>query len=196
MTRWSGGLRIERWGVLTVPPLSEEDARLAEDDVDRLDKLSKVRRVKSEAATVEVPWLRRTEYIANVLAPSTPVAVKPAEKCVGARSPGEAGRTAGRGSRCLRAGGLLLGACGVLRPVARPATPLSVEDEVKAIEQTFLDAQQVPKHPTNPSLHPLEVLPIFPDFDLWGIKCVGVVGAGTAIPGVGSQLHRRPPAPS
>lgn len=74
---------MELWRIFTVPPLSEEDARLAEDDVDRLDKLNKVRRVKSEVVTVEVPWLRRTEYIANVLAPSVPAAPKPAEKYVG-----------------------------------------------------------------------------------------------------------------
>ena len=55
------------WG-RTAPPLQEEDAALAEDDVDRLEQMKKLLRTRGgEAATAEVPWLRRTEYIANVI---------------------------------------------------------------------------------------------------------------------------------
>jgi hypothetical protein len=57
-----------RCGAAAVPPLAEADAKLADDDVDKLDQLKKLQRTRAtEPAAVEVPWLRRTEYIANVL---------------------------------------------------------------------------------------------------------------------------------
>ena len=44
-------------------------------------------------------------------------------------------------------------------------TPLQdKEAQIVAIEQTFEDAQAVPKHPTKPGVTPVEVLPVLPDF--------------------------------
>ncbi|GAB4823600.1 hypothetical protein N2152v2_010646 [Parachlorella kessleri] len=43
-----------------------------------------------------------------------------------------------------------------------------MEGAIAAIERSFDAAQQVPVHPTNPSLQPVEVLPVFPDEELEG----------------------------
>ncbi|ELR15207.1 uncharacterized protein ACA1_218610 [Acanthamoeba castellanii str. Neff] len=41
------------------------------------------------------------------------------------------------------------------------------EEVVDAIDQGFEAAKEIPVHPTDPSLKPLEILPVFPDHDLW-----------------------------
>jgi len=41
------------------------------------------------------------------------------------------------------------------------------EEIVDAIEHGFERAKATPVHPTDPSLKPVEVLPVFPNFDLW-----------------------------
>jgi len=41
------------------------------------------------------------------------------------------------------------------------------EGQIRAVEDTFEAAKRVPVHPTNPALRVTEILPVFPDFDLW-----------------------------
>lgn len=41
------------------------------------------------------------------------------------------------------------------------------ESQIRTVEDTFEAAKRIPVHPTNPSLHAVEILPVFPDFDLW-----------------------------
>jgi len=43
----------------------------------------------------------------------------------------------------------------------------SKEDIARKIEAQFEACREEPKHPTNPSLKPIEVRPVFPDWDLW-----------------------------
>eukprot|EP01090_Pellita_catalonica_P014281 TRINITY_DN359_c0_g1_i2.p1 TRINITY_DN359_c0_g1~~TRINITY_DN359_c0_g1_i2.p1 ORF type:complete len:390 (+),score=84.20 TRINITY_DN359_c0_g1_i2:74-1243(+) len=45
---------------------------------------------------------------------------------------------------------------------------LSKEEMIYAIEEGFKKAAEVPKHPTNPNITAVEVLPLFPDFERWG----------------------------
>ncbi|KAJ7379997.1 RNA polymerase-associated factor [Desmophyllum pertusum] len=50
------------------------------------------------------------------------------------------------------------------------------ESQIAAIESTF-DAAQRPilRHPTKPNVTPLEVLPVFPDFQMWAHPCAHVI---------------------
>lgn len=50
------------------------------------------------------------------------------------------------------------------------------ESQIAAIESTF-DAAQRPilRHPTKPGVTPLEVLPVFPDFQMWAQPCAHVI---------------------
>jgi RNA polymerase II-associated factor 1 len=41
------------------------------------------------------------------------------------------------------------------------------EGQIRAVEDTFEAAKRIPVHPTNPSLQVVEILSVFPDFDLW-----------------------------
>lgn len=47
--------------------------------------------------------------------------------------------------------------------------------QIKAIEKTFEDARvPINSHFSKPGVEPLEVLPVFPDFDLWKYPCAQV----------------------
>eukprot|EP00128_Syssomonas_multiformis_P004967 Colp12_sorted_trinity150504_noHs@34105 len=46
--------------------------------------------------------------------------------------------------------------------------PRTTEEQVRVIEETFAAANRLPTHPHNPSLTAVEVMPVLPDFDLWG----------------------------
>lgn len=41
------------------------------------------------------------------------------------------------------------------------------DEQIKAIEDTFDAAKRTPVHPQNPKLTVKEVLPLYPDFELW-----------------------------
>eukprot|EP01114_Cavostelium_apophysatum_P018236 TRINITY_DN5601_c0_g1_i1.p1 TRINITY_DN5601_c0_g1~~TRINITY_DN5601_c0_g1_i1.p1 ORF type:complete len:419 (+),score=94.45 TRINITY_DN5601_c0_g1_i1:78-1334(+) len=47
------------------------------------------------------------------------------------------------------------------------AREMQRDEQIHAIEQTFEACRLPPKHPLNPNLTAVEVLPVFPDFDLW-----------------------------
>lgn len=48
----------------------------------------------------------------------------------------------------------------------------TLEEQISLIEATFEAAKKPPKHLKNPSLTPLQVLPVLPDFDNWANKYV------------------------
>jgi len=58
----------------------------------------------------------------------------------------------------------------------------------QAIEDSFEKAKKRPIHPTNPSLKAVQILPVFPDFELWGNSYQHVIFDGDPCPA--------PPKPS
>merc|ERR1719436_1048028 len=50
------------------------------------------------------------------------------------------------------------------------------ESQIEAIEKTFKDAENpITSHYSKPHVHPVEVLPIMPDFDMWKYPCAQVI---------------------
>lgn len=48
--------------------------------------------------------------------------------------------------------------------------------QIKAIEKTFEDSEKpIEKHYSKPNVHPVEILPVFPDFDCWKYPCAQVI---------------------
>ena len=162
----------------SVPPLRDEDAKLAEDDVDRLDQLSRARRARSasgDAPTVEVPWLRRTEYIANVLD-----AGNKADTCVRPRAHRRLGGGAHAAGNVVLTHGPLRQTCVRGFPPPRPPPPprrpkaaptastaLPADEQVELIMATFDDVKEIPRHPSDRSLRAVDVRPLLPNYFTW-----------------------------
>ena len=50
------------------------------------------------------------------------------------------------------------------------------DSQIEAIERTFNDAQRnITQHHSKPHVHPVEVLPIMPDYDMWKYPCAQVI---------------------
>lgn len=50
------------------------------------------------------------------------------------------------------------------------------DSQIKAIEATFEEAKQpVERHHSKPNVYPLEILPVYPDFELWKYPCAQVI---------------------
>ena len=50
------------------------------------------------------------------------------------------------------------------------------DSQIEAIEKTFSDAQsEITSHYSKPGVHPVEILPILPDFDMWKYPCAQVI---------------------
>lgn len=50
------------------------------------------------------------------------------------------------------------------------------ESQIKAIEKTFEDNKKpIEKYYSKPGVTPVEVMPIFPDFDMWKYPCAQVI---------------------
>ena len=48
--------------------------------------------------------------------------------------------------------------------------------QIEAIEQTFRDAEkEITHHYSKPHVHPVEVFPILPDFEMWKYPCAQVI---------------------
>jgi RNA polymerase II-associated factor 1 len=120
------------------PALHEEDeAILTETATDT--KLPKKR--PETARPTNVPWLRKhTEFIS-----SEEGAAKKVKKGTEARG----------------------GYATQKRQEKEAKESRTTEEIVKAIERGFELAKKPPVHPTDPSLKPVEILPVFPDFRLW-----------------------------
>jgi len=123
------------------PPLGEEDTVIL--DIDVSAPASKTLR-RGEALRPSVSWLRKhTEYISNDLSEISKKSKREhPESKVGYASKKKGGKE-GKRKR-------------------------ADEEVVEAIERGFERAKKPPVHPTNPQLTPVEIIPVFPDFDLWG----------------------------
>lgn len=50
------------------------------------------------------------------------------------------------------------------------------ESQIKAIEKTFEDnIKPIEKHYSKPGVTPVEVMPVFPDFEMWKYPCAQVI---------------------
>ena len=50
------------------------------------------------------------------------------------------------------------------------------DSQIEAIERTFSDAQRnITQHYSKPHVHPVEILPIMPDYDMWKYPCAQVI---------------------
>ncbi|KAI8915762.1 RNA polymerase II-associated [Gorgonomyces haynaldii] len=93
-----------------------------------------------------VPWLRRTEYIAAD------------SKQYGRVTENKESKTLG---------------VSIMRDAqVKQLMTQTIEDKIKSIEDSFIKSKKVAldslKHPTNPELKAVEIVPIFPDFGNWG----------------------------
>jgi RNA polymerase II-associated factor 1 len=93
----------------------------------------------------EATWLMRTKYITN--------------EAPGARAAAAAGAGA-------RAAAGAWGAAGSQDALGGGAAPQSREAQLAAIEASFAAAAAPPVHARDPTLRPVEILPLFPDDDL------------------------------
>ena len=58
------------------------------------------------------------------------------------------------------------------------------ESQIEAIEKTFKDAEiPINNHYSKPHVHPVEVLPIMPDYDMWKYPCAQVIFDSDPAPG-------------
>ena len=49
------------------------------------------------------------------------------------------------------------------------------DSQIEAIEKTFIDAQkEITQHYSKPHVHPVDVFPILPDFEMWKYPCAQV----------------------
>ncbi len=44
------------------------------------------------------------------------------------------------------------------------------EAQIEAINETFEQAKEQPRHPTKPELQPMQIMPVLPDFAVRGVK--------------------------
>ena len=54
----------------------------------------------------------------------------------------------------------------------------TLDAKIRPIDETFELNKRPPVHPTNPSLKPVEILPVFPDFELWPTRYIEAVYKG------------------
>ena len=58
------------------------------------------------------------------------------------------------------------------------------DSQIEAIEKTFKDAEiPITEHYSKPHVHPVEVLPIMPDFHMWKYPCAQVIFDSDPAPG-------------
>ena len=59
---------------------------------------------------------------------------------------------------------------------ARKLLYMDRDSQIEAIERTFNDAQRnITQHYSKPHVHPVEILPIMPDYDMWKYPCAQVI---------------------
>jgi RNA polymerase II-associated factor 1 len=124
---------------------------LAPEDKGLIEKVSVSNRglKKRETARPNVPWLRKMEYMSQDYTH-------------------EAMYTRGRGDSIESK--MLLP-----KDTGQRSRDLPREQQREIIERTFAATREPPMHPKNKSLVPVEILPLFPSFDLWENDYVQVV---------------------
>lgn len=123
--------------------LDPKDSAILEDREPVVERAQENRSVHHKKS---VSWLRRTEYISTEETRNCQKNNEKPEAQVGFRIKKE---NMGK----LSEGGL---------------EHLEKDYQVKKIEKTFEDSRRpILKHPSNPNIHPVEVLPVLPDFQMW-----------------------------
>lgn len=108
-----------------------------------------------------VSWLRRTEYISTEQTRFQPQTMEKVEAKVG---------------------------YSVKKNLKNETLIMDRDSQMKAIDKTFEDAKvPIEKHYSKPNVVPVEVLPIYPDFDLWKYPCAQVIFDSDPAP-VGKQV--------
>ena len=65
------------------------------------------------------------------------------------------------------------------------------DSQIEAIEKTFQDAKvPISQHYSKPHVHPVEVLPIMPDFHMWKYPCAQVIFDSDPAPAGVSQAQQ------
>lgn len=96
-----------------------------------------------------VSWLRRTEYISTEQTRFQPQVMDKVEAKVG---------------------------FSIKKSLKEETLYMDRESQIKAIEKTYDDAKlPIEKHHSKPNVVPIEILPVFPDFQLWKYPCAQVM---------------------
>lgn len=96
-----------------------------------------------------VSWLRRSEYISTEQTRFQPQTMEKVEAKVGYN---------------------------VKKIFSEETLYMDRESQIKAIEKTFEDNKKpIEKHYSKPGVTPVEVMPVFPDFDMWKYPCAQVI---------------------
>lgn len=96
-----------------------------------------------------VSWLRRSEYISTEQTRFQPQTMEKVEAKVGYN---------------------------VKKSLGEETLYMDRDSQIKAIEKTFEDAKiPIEKHYSKPGVVPVEILPVFPDFEMWKYPCAQVI---------------------
>lgn len=108
-----------------------------------------------------VSWLRRTEYISTEQTRFQPQTMDKVEAKVG---------------------------YSIKKSLNNETLYMDRDSQIKAIEKTFEDSKiTIEKHYSKPNVVPVEVLPVYPDFNLWKYPCAQVIFDSDPAP-VGKQV--------
>lgn len=108
-----------------------------------------------------VSWLRRTEYISTEQTRFQPQTMDKVEAKVG---------------------------YSIKKSLNNETLYMDRDSQIRAIEKTFEDSKKViDKHYSKPNVVPVEILDVFPDFNLWKYPCAQVIFDSDPAP-VGKQV--------
>lgn len=108
-----------------------------------------------------VSWLRRTEYISTEQTRFQPQTMDKVEAKVG---------------------------YSIKKSLNNETLYMDRDSQIRAIEKTFDDSKSIiDKHYSKPNVVPVEILPVFPDFNLWKYPCAQVIFDSDPAP-VGKQV--------
>lgn len=113
-----------------------------------------------------VSWLRRTEYISTEQTRFQPQTMDKVEAKVG---------------------------YSIKKSLTSETLYMDRDSQIEAIEKTFADSKiPIEKHYSKPNVVPVEVLPLYPDFNLWKYPCAQVIFDSDPAPigkGVPAQIE-------
>ncbi|XP_014296655.1 RNA polymerase II-associated factor 1 homolog [Microplitis demolitor] len=125
--------------------LHPDDEKLLEDDYLTLPESK-----RSINHAKSVSWLRRTEYISTETTRFQPQNADKMEAKVGGFS--------------------------IKKYIAEGLVYLDHENQIKAIEKTFEDSKKpIEQHHSKRNVYPVQILPVYPDFELWKHPCAQVI---------------------
>ncbi|EEB13473.1 RNA polymerase-associated protein, putative [Pediculus humanus corporis] len=105
--------------------------------------------IRSRHHARSVSWLRRTEYISTEQTRFQPQTMDKVEAKVG---------------------------YSIKKNFKEDPLIMDRESQIRAIEKTFEDSlKPIEKHYSKPNVYPIEILPVFPDFDGWKYPCAQVI---------------------